>query len=100
MEKNAKNPQKLTLFQKNDLNFAISKFSKYFKHTFFYKIYAQLEVNFRNKFQKKLKYRNKDRGKKPHKINTISNLSSIDRYTGIGRMSSVGQNKATYVIIV
>ena len=28
-EKNAKNPQNLPFFQKNDLNFAISKFSKF-----------------------------------------------------------------------
>ena len=29
-EKKAKNPQNLSFFQKNDLNFAISKFSKFF----------------------------------------------------------------------
>ena len=46
------NPQKFTLFQKKDLNFAISKFSKYCKHTFFYKLIAQLEDSLRKKFQK------------------------------------------------
>ena len=31
--------------QKNDLNFTISKFSKFFENYFFYKIEAQLEVS-------------------------------------------------------
>ena len=52
-EKEAKNPQNLELFQKKDLNFAISKFSKFFKKCFFYKIKAQLEISLGKKIQKK-----------------------------------------------
>ena len=52
-EKLAKNPQKLAFFQKNELNFAISKFSKFFKNYFFNMIKAQLEVSIGKNFQKK-----------------------------------------------
>jgi len=52
-EKGAKKPQNLELFQKKDLNFAISKFSKFFKKYLFYNIGAPLEVSLGKKFQKK-----------------------------------------------
>ena len=45
----------MALFQKNELNFAISKFSKCFKNYFFYNIEAQLEVTLGKSFQKKKK---------------------------------------------
>ena len=48
-----KNPQNLTLFQKKNLNFVISKFQKFFKHSFFYKVEARLEVSLGRKFKKK-----------------------------------------------
>ena len=52
-EKEDQNPQKMALFQKKGLNFAISKFSKFFKKCFFYKIKAQLEARLGKKIQKK-----------------------------------------------
>ena len=52
-EKEAKNPQNFELFQKKDLNFAISKFSKFFFKKKFYNIKAQLEVRLEKKLQKK-----------------------------------------------
>merc|ERR1712177_45340 len=44
-EKEVKKSQNLELFQEKDLNFAISKFSKFFKKYFFYNIEALLEVS-------------------------------------------------------
>ena len=54
-EKEAKKPQNLELFQKKDLNFAISKFSKFFKKYLFYNIEALLEVTLGKKIKKKIK---------------------------------------------
>ena len=45
-------PRNLALFQKKDLNFAISKFSKFFKNYCVYKSKAQLEVSLGKNFQK------------------------------------------------
>merc|ERR1711954_104157 len=54
-EKGAKNRQNLELFQKKDLNFAISKFSKFFKKYLFNNIEALLEGSLRKKKSKKNK---------------------------------------------
>ena len=50
--KRRKIPQNCHFFKKKDLNFAISLFSKFFKHFFFYKFGAWLEVNLQKKFEK------------------------------------------------
>merc|ERR1711954_208419 len=65
-EKEVKKPQKLELFQKKDLNFAISKFSKFFTKYLFYNIEALLEVSLGKKIQKKNKNGNKEIGEKNH----------------------------------
>ena len=75
-EKREKNP-KLSLFQKKNQHFAISKFSKFFKNDLYHKIEAQLEVGLGNFFQKKSKSRKRDRAKKPFKIATISNINIL-----------------------
>ena len=54
-EKEVKKPQNLELFQKKDLNFAISQFSKFFKKYLFYNIEALLEVSLGKKLKKKIK---------------------------------------------
>ena len=66
--KRRKIPQNCHFFKKKDLNIAISQFSKFFKHSFFYKFGAWLEVNLQKKFEKKQKYRNRDRENKPPKL--------------------------------
>ena len=50
----------MELFQKKDLNFAISKFSKFFKKYLFYNIGAPLEVSLGKKLKKKNKNGNKE----------------------------------------
>merc|ERR1711954_238314 len=54
-EKGAKNRQNMELFQKKDLNFAISKFSKFFKKYLFNNIQALLEGSLGKKKSKKNK---------------------------------------------
>ena len=53
-EKREKNP-KFGTFSKKDINFAISKFSKFFKNYCVYKSKAQLEVSIGKKISKKIK---------------------------------------------
>ena len=48
-----KKTQNLSLFQKKDLNFAISKFSKFILNSFFHRIKGQLEVSLGKNSQKK-----------------------------------------------
>ena len=52
-KRKTKKKKKLALFQKKGLNFAISKFSKFFKNYCVYKSKAQLEVSIGKKIQKK-----------------------------------------------
>ena len=49
----AKKSQNLSVFQKKGTKFAISKYSKFFKHSFLHEIEAQLEVSLGKKIHKK-----------------------------------------------
>ena len=70
-EKCEKSP-KFELFQKNDVHFAISKFSKFFKNYFFYNIKAKLEVSLGKKIQKKWKCMKREKCEKSPKFGTFS----------------------------
>ena len=50
--KRRQNAQNLSFFQKKGTQFAISRFSKFFKHSFLYEMEAQLEVGLGKKIQR------------------------------------------------
>ena len=76
-----------------DVNFAISKFSKFFKKYFHYKIKAHLEVSLGKKKQKNKNGKKEIKAKNLQKLPRFQTLTNcFDRYMVIVRIwSSVGQ---------